>query len=414
MIRAENELAKATTPAEKAEAAQKLERVKLVRNQLYAAKEKQAAIQAQAESPMKIMMLVDPTTGGARTVSVPSSTKDGAAYEGNIEQYAGQTLYDAPQNLTKALGDARGRDTATRERLSTDISTVNGLQSIGQTLIETARATPAALTSVAGGVAGLAANIKNEVNGLRDLIDANAADRQIQGKPDEFLVRQSDVDMISRNLDAQVVGPNVSQIAKDRARIQSQLLQFVFKAGVLEGQSGSAMSNRDFDRLLNSFTSKNPEEFPNIVQSYVNRGVNNINKNIELFNKVTANVKSVYVTEPLDPTIIDALKSEFDIPEIKPITAGEVGAGGLGQPTGGRQEAVLETSTVPVNAVVAEELQRRDSYAQKLIKASKEKLNLDFNNQNTRANMLRQLNMKLDEFNLKRLTQEEFNALLQL
>jgi hypothetical protein len=122
----------------------------------------------------------------------------------------------------------------------------------------------------------------------------------------------------------------------------------------------------------------------------------------------------VYATEPLDPTIIDALKNEFNIPEIKPITAGEVGAAGLGQPTGGRQEVVPETSTVPVNAVVAEELQRRDSYAQDIIKAFRAKPRIDLGNENTRANVLRQLNMKLDEFRLKRLTKEEFNALLQL
>jgi len=414
VLRAENALAKATTPAEKAAAAKKLEIVKLVRTQLYAAKERQSAIQARAESPTKIMMLVDPTTGGARTVSVPSSTKDGAAYEGNIGQYAGQTLYDAPQNLTKALGDARGRDTAIRERINTDIFNIEGLQSVGQNLIQTARTTPAALTTVAGGVAGLATDIQNEVNGLRSLIDANAADRQIQGRPDEFLVYQKDVDALARNLEASVVGPNVSQIARYRARIQAQLMQFVFKAGAIEGQSGAAMSNRDFDRLLASFRSKNPEEFPRIIQSYVNTAVTNVNGKIERFNNSTANIKSVYATEPLDPTIIDALKNEFNIPEIKPITAGEVGAASLGQPTSGRQEAVPEPSAVPVNAVVAEELQRRDSYAQDIIKAFRAKPRIDLGNENTRANVLRQLNMKLDEFSLKRLTQEEFNALLQL
>ena len=413
-IQLTNQLGKATNEEEKRMLAEKIVTAKEIEAAYIETAQEQAAIKAQAESPTKIMMLVDPTTGNARTVSVPSSTKDGAVYEGNIKQYAGQTLYDAPQDLDKALGDARGRDTAIRERINTDIFNIEGLQSVGQNLIQTARTTPAALTSVAGGVAGLATDIQNEVNGLRSLIDANAADRQIQGRPDEFLVYQKDVDALARNLEASVVGPNVSQIARDRARIQAQLMQFVFKAGAIEGQSGAAMSNRDFDRLLASFRSKNPEEFPRIIQSYVNTAVTNVNGKIERFNNSTANIKSVYATEPLDPTIIDALKSEFDIPEITPITAGEVGTAGLGQPTGGRQEAVQEPSAVPVNAVVAEELQRRDSYAQKLIKASKEKLNLDFSNQNIRANMLRQLNMKLDDFNLKRLTQEEFNALLQL
>ena len=414
-----NQLSAATSPEEIQKLSKRHDTLSQIESVYVSTANEKAQITARANNPNKLMMVIDPASGFARTVSVPTETKDGSTYAGGITEYAGQTLYDAPQDLAKTLGDALGRDTAIRERINTDLFNLRGLNAVGGKLIDTANKSPVALTSVGGGIATFVQNIENEIRGLKQLIDINAEDRRVEGGQEgDFLIYESDINNIAAKLEADLVGQGVGQVARDRARLQAQLMEFVFKAGAIEGQSGAAMSNRDFDRLLGSFKSKDPQEFPRIIESYVNRATNNVNGKITTFNDNTSNIRATYATAPLNPKIIEALKTTFDIKTFAPLTAGYTplsseeskspeqppAVGGLGSP-----------ATLTGNTVIDEETTAVTGYASNVLDKLLEQVSLSSIRANSalRNNALLRINTALQEVGRRSLTQEEYAALLQ-
>jgi hypothetical protein len=64
---------------------------------------------------------------------------------------------------------------------------------------------------------------------------------------------------------------NAKGLAQRKAIFEAKMILFTFRAGGLEGQSGQAMSNKDFDRLRTMLTAGGGKEaFLKATQGYVN------------------------------------------------------------------------------------------------------------------------------------------------
>jgi len=61
--------------------------------------------------------------------------------------------------------------------------------------------------------------------------------------------------------------------------LDAKLVLMTFRLGGLEGQSGAAMSNRDYDRLRNTIQSTDPENFKRLLSEYISGHVKVIDQN---------------------------------------------------------------------------------------------------------------------------------------
>jgi hypothetical protein len=85
-------------------------------------------------------------------------------------------------------------------------------------------------------------------------------------KPNQTLQDLADTPTTSLEL-----SDNAKGLAQRKAIFEAKMILFTFRAGGLEGQSGQAMSNKDFDRLRQMLTAGGGKEaFLTATQSYVN------------------------------------------------------------------------------------------------------------------------------------------------
>ena len=85
---------------------------------------------------------------------------------------------------------------------------------------------------------------------------------------------------------------------------------FVFRAGAIEGQSGTAMSNKDFERLLGAFRDNNPLIYKEKIKKYVIDSAKNINTQVDLYED-TKNTGAFDPFNAVPPQILNALDKEF-------------------------------------------------------------------------------------------------------
>jgi hypothetical protein len=149
--------------------------------------------------------------------------------------------------------------------------------------------TPLALTSVAGGVATVrsigreldAVNTiasdffaKNGENAQLKLVDVERELRNqgLLGENESIQDRASQSIIQSPQLSSQA-----ELIARNRSILVSKLLLMTFRAGGLEGQTGNAMSNKDFERLQQMITaSTDPEAFKKVLTDYINNSITGV------------------------------------------------------------------------------------------------------------------------------------------
>lgn len=95
----------------------------------------------------------------------------------------------------------------------------------------------------------------------------------MEGKGDDYRLSASvlDQELASRGLVKDgmsftesgvnaLVSPSVQNLAADTSLFEGQMILLAFRMGALEGQSGNAMSNKDFDRLMSIISSSNGSE----------------------------------------------------------------------------------------------------------------------------------------------------------
>jgi hypothetical protein len=68
-----------------------------------------------------------------------------------------------------------------------------------------------------------------------------------------------------------LVSSSVQELASETSLFEAQMILLAFRMGALEGQSGNAMSNKDFDRLMSIISSSNGSEktFRNKLHTYM-------------------------------------------------------------------------------------------------------------------------------------------------
>lgn len=141
---------------------------------------------------------------------------------------------------------------------------------------------------VMSGVAGIATQLKNEVAAASDLIgrlsdpsyqkqfaagfnDANATIKigEETVNPRRWAERTiASLNQEINNLVEQTEADPVANQAAELEILKAKQLLATFKMGVLEGQSGTALSNRDFERLSQVLTAKTYKGFVTNMRSY--------------------------------------------------------------------------------------------------------------------------------------------------
>jgi hypothetical protein len=101
----------------------------------------------------------------------------------------------------------------------------------------------------AGGKAALA--IRNLVAGGGELL--SVAEGLFEGKPDDHKITIEELKAtgsFDNNFLNAVVSGDVQNLATETARFQAKMLSLAFQVGRMEGQSGNAMSNQDFKKIM--------------------------------------------------------------------------------------------------------------------------------------------------------------------
>lgn len=149
--------------------------------------------------------------------------------------------------------------------------------------------TPLALTSVAGGVAGIR-SFGRELDAVNtiasDFFKKNGNDAQLRLSDVEDELRAQGLlgegESIADRANQEIIrAPELSTqaeaVARNRSILVSKLLLLTFRAGGLEGQTGNAMSNKDFERLQQMITaSTDPEAFKRVLTDYMNNSITGV------------------------------------------------------------------------------------------------------------------------------------------
>ena len=95
---------------------------------------------------------------------------------------------------------------------------------------------------------------------------------------------------------------NAKGLAQRKAIFEAKMILFTFRAGGLEGQSGQAMSNKDFDRLRKMLTAGGGREaFLTATQSYVNDRVTSVRDGWNSLRDGNNDIKSFFNRHNYDP-----------------------------------------------------------------------------------------------------------------
>lgn len=207
-------------------------------------------------------------------------SSDGTPLEG-YEVHDDAVYKQAQSILTKARTEAK-----TYRQNRKNVVTALPLYGDIITLVDE---TPLALTSVAGGVAQIR-SLGRELDAASVFIESTLKERGADGQvtlaemEDELraqgLLGEGET-LQDRASQPIIRGPEftseVAQIAQNRSILVSKLLLMTFRAGGLEGQTGNAMSNKDFERLQQMITaSSDPEAFKRVLTDYINNSITGV------------------------------------------------------------------------------------------------------------------------------------------
>ena len=153
---------------------------------------------------------------------------------------------------------------------------------------------PRALTAPARGakfLAGMAFNVGTAVDILDELMeDIKGTDKQLKLETYEDRLRSSGVLGPTQTL-AEALSPpkgsRLDQLTSDVSVFQGSMILLTFKAGGLEGQSGNAMSNKDFDRLNEFLSGKTvkADVLLNRLATYMQTKVTSLNQTATKLNE---------------------------------------------------------------------------------------------------------------------------------
>jgi hypothetical protein len=244
--------------------------------------------------------------GSAPILLIKRETDETGAFTGKFEQITGYIKPD-PNNPGKAVFQdsdgttlegyeelSEGVDKQARQvvsTLSTEIKKYqdNRVQAVGAVrlfgdIADIVEADERVLTSVAGFTVQVDSALRNFSVGIGLLDDmfkkkGGALDAEITLKDVQLELRNKGIlepgqtleDLASTPVTSLELSDSAKGLAQRKAIFEAKMILFTFRAGGLEGQSGQAMSNKDFDRLRKMLTAGGGKQaFLNATQSYVN------------------------------------------------------------------------------------------------------------------------------------------------
>jgi len=105
-----------------------------------------------------------------------------------------------------------------------------------------------------------------------------------KGKPDDHTITLEDIKAkgkFSNDVLNAVVSGDVKSLADDTARFQAKMLSLAFQVGRMEGQSGNAMSNQDFRKIMEIVsTSGGAVAFKTNLKDYLNGKINSYDRKL--------------------------------------------------------------------------------------------------------------------------------------
>ena len=122
-----------------------------------------------------------------------------------------------------------------------------------------------------------------EANKNKDLPDEITQDMVETRLQQQGILQQGQTLQQAASIDTLTLGDNVEDLAKKKAAFNAKLILMAFRAGGLEGQTGMAMSNKDFERLKDVVNaSKDGETFVTELGKYVQGRIDTLNDDASL------------------------------------------------------------------------------------------------------------------------------------
>ena len=207
----------------------------------------------------------------------------------NAETEVTISAYPDSQEFIDDLNQQKSRDNQPTQALTARKNAIAGMLPLGKDLIELTSGPEgeAALTNM-GSVAEFVNSQVREFKALTKFFsdtDPNYINqKEVTYKGQTFRVTGEDEYFITETQVEKYV-KKAETLGNRSALVKAKLLLFTFRLGLAEGQSGNAMSNKDFDRLINSVrVSGNPAVFQNNIRSLINDKKNTLNTAIKDYN----------------------------------------------------------------------------------------------------------------------------------
>jgi hypothetical protein len=245
---------------------------------------------------------------------------DGTELPPGYEVHDPDTYKEAKKVITAARTEAsaKGGYKDSRENVVTALSLYGDVISIIDE-------TPLALTSVAGGVAWVS-KVGREIAAVNTIASNFFAENgkgaeltlaEMESRlRDEGILETGETlqDRASQSITAPELSTEAATIARNQSILVSKLLLLTFRAGGLEGQTGNAMSNRDFVNLQRMITgSSNPEVFKTVITDYIDLAVTGVNQKYKRFTPEDFGELQGFINEfGYNPLNNDSITMSFD------------------------------------------------------------------------------------------------------
>lgn len=203
-----------------------------------------------------------------------------------MEDVQGQPL----EGFRPVMEDERKAGDEALKVINTRLTKYNeDLQNVGSALVladdvvSIVNQTPEVLTRVAGGVQALTSAVR-EVGTAASLVGdliQSSQNKEVTREQFEANLNRSGVLPQGVTVD-QLEGLDLSTItnlSERKALFDAKVFLLAFRSGALEGQSGQAMSDKDYQRLLKIvYASSNPQTFQQQLNDYVRQGVGTLER----------------------------------------------------------------------------------------------------------------------------------------
>lgn len=211
------------------------------------------------------------------------------------------------------------------QRYTTSIQDIGNALPLADDIKAIVEADPTVLTRVSGAISSIA-SIGREFSAtsqvLRKLIEGNSGEGVTLNEVEAGLARSGALpDGMSLDDLAGLNLSSISNLSQRKALFDAKIFLLAFRTGALEGQSGQAMSDNDYVRLMRIISSSsNAEAFNQQLNDYLRQSIRTIERTGTSLNSdadgLIGSFKEIYGYSPVSqvvPTVKDFLSSDPDV-----------------------------------------------------------------------------------------------------